>query len=481
MTNKADNDVYYGIIPLLPKDKIYGFWDIFLITSGFSIATWCYVQGGYIATLLGIKAVLFNVFFGMTLVGMFVMLAAIISTRHGIDLWVYQKAIYGHIGVLVFLIPLFIVNWGWYAINAQTFGLSMSKLIGAAGINVTDGAVPWISVIAVFIAWVIAIKGPVAVKKATYVMVPSLFLVGIIILYMVLSQYSISELLAMKPVNGDTYGSQRETYMIVLEWNIAFVFAWFPVLGSLPRLVKTERSSYWGTVAGFGIIMAAFVCIGAITGLVMTQAGQMSNDPTDWLISLGGAKLGLISLFLVGVANVSTGAAGAYCLAISTKILNPNWNYRVVVTVWSVWCAVLTLWGGVWTYYTVFLAVMGATCGPAVGMIIADYFFVRKSKFSMDGLFKVRKSNVYYYTKGFNIVGIIALVVGIASYFFIYDPINYVAKSFLFNYTTACGLSTVISMVVYVVLSRIPALNSYLTSDKRESVSVSASKNQVTV
>lgn len=479
MSNKADDDVYYGIIPLLPKDKIYGFWDIFLITSGFSIATWCYVQGGYVATLLGIKAVLLNVFFSMTLVGMFVMLAAIISTRHGIDLWVYQRAIYGHLGVKVFLIPLFIIDWGWYAINAQTFGGSMSKLIGAAGISVSDGAVPWISLIAVLIGWVIAIKGPVAVKKSTYVMVPSLFLVGIIIVIMVFSQYSFSDLLAMKPVNGNTYGSQMETYMIVLEWNIAFVLAWFPVLGSLPRLVKTERSSYWGTVAGFGIIMAAFVCIGAITGLVMTQSGQMSNDPTDWLISLGGAKLGLISLFLVGVANVSTAAAGAYSLAISTKILNPRWDYRVVVTVWSIWCAVLTLWGGVWTYYTVFLALMGAACGPAVGLIIADYFIVRKSKVSMEGLFQVRKSNVYSYTKGFNIVGVIALAVGIASYFFLYDPIKYVAKSFLFNYTTASGLATVISMVIYVALSKIPALNSYLTSDEREPVSIS--KNQVTV
>lgn len=213
----------------------------------------------------------------------------------------------------------------------------------------------------------------------------------------------------------------------------------------------------------------------------MTQSGLMSNDPTDWFISLGGAKLGLISLFLVGVANVSTAAAGAYSLAISTKILNPRWDYRVVVTVWSIWCAVLTLWGGVWTYYTVFLALMGAACGPALGLIIADYFFVRKSKVSMDGLFQVRKSNVYSYTKGFNIVGVIALAVGITSYFFIYDPIKYVAKSFLFNYTTASGLATVISMVIYVVLSKIPALNSYLTSDERESVSVSVSKNQVTV
>lgn len=477
--SKADDDVYYGIIPLLPKDKIYGFWDIFLITSGFAIATWCYVQGGYVATLLGIKAVILNVFFSMTLAGMFVMLAAIISTRHGIDLWVYQRAIYGHIGVNAFLIPLFIIDWGWYAVNAQTFGASMSKLIGAAGMSVSDGAVPWISVIAVVIGWIIAIKGPVAVKRSTYVMVPSLFLVGILILIMVFSKYSFSDLAAMKPVNANAYGTQWETYMIVLEWNIAFVLAWFPVLGSLPRLVKTERSSYWGTVAGFGIIMAAFVSIGAITGLVMSQSGQMSNDPTDWLISLGGAKLGLISLFLVGVANVTTAAAGAYSLAISTKILNPKWDYRVVVTVWSVWCALLTLWGGVWTYYTVFLAVMGAACGPAIGLIIADYFIVRKSKVSMDGLFQVRKSNVYTYTKGFNIVGLIALVIGIVGYFLLYDPINYAARNFLFNYTTASGLSTALSMVVYVVLSKIPSLKSYLLQD--QSASVQVSKHQATL
>ena len=31
-----------GAVPMLGRERQYGFWDLFLTTSGFSIATWCY-------------------------------------------------------------------------------------------------------------------------------------------------------------------------------------------------------------------------------------------------------------------------------------------------------------------------------------------------------------------------------------------------------------------------------------------------------
>jgi NCS1 family nucleobase:cation symporter-1 len=97
--------------------------------------------------------------------------------------------------------------------------------------------------------------------------------------------------------------------------------------------------------------MALFICIGAITGLIMSQSGILSSDPTDWLIALGGAKLGLIALFLIGVANISTAAAGTYTLCLSTKIIKPEISYLKVAAIWGIWCCILTIWGGAWTYY----------------------------------------------------------------------------------------------------------------------------------
>ena len=51
-----------GIVPMLRSDRQYSFNDLFLTTSGFGIATWCYTQGAYVAQFLGFKQMLINIF-----------------------------------------------------------------------------------------------------------------------------------------------------------------------------------------------------------------------------------------------------------------------------------------------------------------------------------------------------------------------------------------------------------------------------------
>ena len=51
-----------GTVPMLGKERQYGFWDLFLTTSGFAIATWCYTQGAYVAQYLSFKQMLINIF-----------------------------------------------------------------------------------------------------------------------------------------------------------------------------------------------------------------------------------------------------------------------------------------------------------------------------------------------------------------------------------------------------------------------------------
>ena len=36
--DNIDNETYYGIVPLLRKDKIYGFCDVLLVTGAWAIA-----------------------------------------------------------------------------------------------------------------------------------------------------------------------------------------------------------------------------------------------------------------------------------------------------------------------------------------------------------------------------------------------------------------------------------------------------------
>lgn len=56
------DEVFFGVVPLSKKDKIYGFWDIFLVTAGYAIATYCYIQGATVSQMMPLASVIFNVF-----------------------------------------------------------------------------------------------------------------------------------------------------------------------------------------------------------------------------------------------------------------------------------------------------------------------------------------------------------------------------------------------------------------------------------
>ena len=51
-----------GVVPMLKGDRQYSFLDLFLSTSGFAIATWCYTQGAYVAQYLSFSRMLINAF-----------------------------------------------------------------------------------------------------------------------------------------------------------------------------------------------------------------------------------------------------------------------------------------------------------------------------------------------------------------------------------------------------------------------------------
>lgn len=469
--NRVNEEVYYGVIPTTNKDKIYGFWDILLATGAWAIATWCYVHGGTGATILGLKEMLSNTFFGMTLAGLLLCLAVIIPTRYGIDLWVYQKAVFGPKGMIIIAILAIGANFGYEAINAQLYSNSITKIIEATGIHVAPGWSPWIASTCILFGLWIALRGPIAVKKATRIMVPSLMAVGIIIVMLVFSKYSFAELAAIIPINAADYPNRWEAYMVVMEWNIAFIFAWYAALGVLPRLVKTERESYWGHVGGFAMIMAIFICIGAITSLAMlATTGVESVDPTEWLIALGGPALGLLSLIFIGIANITTQAVALYSFTVSTKVLKPEWKYRNVALFWTAWCLILVFWGGVWNYYNTFLSVVGCICGPGVALILVDFYIIRKQRFSMKSLYSRKKSNAYSYTGGFNIPVCIAFICGVITYFLVYDPINAVPRSSIFLYTTATGLAMLVSAATYWILNKIAPIRRYIRKDLEETL-----------
>jgi NCS1 family nucleobase:cation symporter-1 len=61
-------------------------------------------------------------------------------------------------------------------------------------------------------------------------------------------------------------------------------------------------------------------------------------------------------------------------------------------------------------HYT--LETLGAFIGPLFGVLIADFYLIRKQKVAVDDLFTMDEGGKYWYAKGYNKVAVIATVVG---------------------------------------------------------------------
>ena len=462
----ANSEAVFGSVPMLTRERTHGFWAMAALTSVWSLAPWCFTQGGLIISVIGLKAALTNLIGIIVIFSLIYLLTVVIPTRDGIDTWVYQRAVFGNRGYAVLWLVLMLSTWGWEAILSEIYGSSIGSLYSiATGSQMSDMAVLLVGATCVIIGAVIACLGPNVITKISYVVIPGIIIVCAVILYYVFSNYSWSELMALKAIAPS--GSFHENYMLATEWNLAFVCAWYGSLGVLSRLGKSERASYWGYMVGFGVVYALIACVGAIGSIAVSDmTGVYSTDPAEWITEMGGG-IAVRCLVCLIASNISVMGVAMYSLSVSTKVIKPEWKYRTIVILWSAWILFLYFSGIIGDYYNVFLAVVGFIGGPSIMIVLVDYFCVRKRSFSMRDMFEQNKESKYYYTGGFNMVGVVAFICGTIAYFAVYDPIGGIGRNVLFDVFTGTGLSCIVAAVVYYGLSKVPAIRAYLLRDTK--------------
>ena len=464
--DEIGKETYYGIIPVLSEERIYGMKESILVTAGYGIATWCFIQGAFISSVLPFYMAVLATLAGILLFAVPTFLITIVPARFGCDIWVYQRVIYGYRLNFILLLLAVAFGSGWDAVNARVFADSLILVANTFGADLTDSYIPWFGSLCVILGFAIAWFGPAAVKKASFIIIPGLILIGGFMVVMILKQASPAELNRVVPVASGDYGSMKEGLMYVLESNFAYCLAWFSCLGVVPRLMKSERSNIYGHISGMGLIMALFVCIGVLSGTFMNSLGIYSEDPTEALIVIGGPYAGGICLLGIACANISTQALEFYAFSLATKVLKPEWSYRKILIGWLVLVLAMTFSGKIWKYYSNFVSVGGCLYAPIVAIFLMDFIIVRRQRFSLKGAYRIK--NTYQYTHGFNVVVLISVFLGCSVYFLLFDPVIFEARSSLFFVTTATGASFLTAGISYYLLSKIPWCRKYMKIDEVE-------------
>lgn len=467
MNDFIQQETITGIVPMTSKDRQYSFWDLFLSTSGFAIATWCYTQGAYVAQYLTFSQMLINIF-SFNIIWVFIeCLPVLFAVRYGIDLWIWLRAVLGKRGVALLSTVISLANFGWYAVTANLFASSMIHLANNFGLGLEKGIwAPILGTLCVFLGTLIALGGPEVIKGINRFMVIALLVVGLIIVGICFVAVPITDIMNVQPaVQGDL--SPLERFMISGEGNVATAFSWSTQALILPRLAKSERSGYWATSLSYGVVAPFFAATGGVMALAMfVRTGVYESDPTTMLSTLSTPAFALLSLLLVAFANIGTQGTGSYVNCMIVKSGMPKVSYKLMVWIAMVYVSALTIWGGVEEYFGSFISLAAYIQGPIIGMIVVDYFLIRKRKLDLRSAYFLDGHQAYEFTKGFNLVGLSCVFVSLlVAVLFVYNPLTKQIQSSIFLITTGSGFTAIFGGFLYWLASLTP-LKHYMVKDR---------------
>ena len=218
--------------------------------------------------------------------------------------------------------------------------------------------------------------------------------------------------------------NQHLAFMLAVELNVAGGLAWYPMIGNLARLTDTPRASFWPNA--FGLFAAS--TIAAVVG-VFAALTLGSDDPTVWMIPLGGAVLGIAVLAFIAFANLTSMVAEAYAgitaiIGVSERLRRISWP--VLSALFLAPVALICLFPeSVYDNYGRFLSWVAIVVAPMCGVHLVDYYLLRRTRIRLRDLYRPAHESRYGFWSGWNPVAFAAVALGAITYVALLHPVSY--------------------------------------------------------
>jgi purine-cytosine permease-like protein len=292
---------------------------------------------------------------------------------------------------------------------------------------------PFFSILLFICAFLVTVRGPVAIQKYTAVNVPVFMVLMFGLLAIVLFGQGFTKVAHILP--SELFETTSRSFATALELNIGLGFSWLPYLGQYSRLSKTEGGAFKAGFYSYGIIVCIAALVGALAALV---AGSL--NPSDWMFSIAGSWGGFIGLILLSVGNVGAAIFLMYSQAVSFKTVFPkkSWMIAMGTTVPTIF---LLLSSTFYDAFGSFIAVISFIMAVLGGIVVADYFFVKRQRIAIRDLYDTQGS--YTYWKGINPSAVLTVVIGTIVYEGGMGPLN--GSTSVTKATSTSGIPLVIT------------------------------------
>ena len=417
------------LAPTPPEKRTWNMWHLAALWVGMSVCVPTYT----IAASLIEQGMFWWQALLVVALGNLVVLVPMILNGHpgtawGIPFPVLARASFGVLGANVPALLRALVACGWFGIQAWIGGQAIYAVVEA----LSPGAMQWghlgptslgleggpflcfllFWAVNVFFIW----KGTESIKWLETLAAPFLIVMGLALL-----TWAASRAGGFGAILADPPRQDRPPFLSIFWPNItAMVGFWATLSLNIPdftRYARSQKDQLMGQALGLPTTMTLFAFIGiAVTNATVLIFGQAIWDPVQVVMRFDSPVVLVFSLLALSVATLSTNlAANVVSPANDFSNLAPRLiSYKrggyitaglgIAILPWKL---IADTKGYIFTWLIGYSALLG----PVGGIMIADYFLLRRRRLNVPELYM--RGGRYEYSGGANLAAMAALVLAI--------------------------------------------------------------------
>ena len=242
------------------------------------------------------------------------------------------------------------------------------------------------------------------------------------------------------------------------------IFAYFSIIiisfGDFSRYVKDEKNLKKGNLSLIlNLILfsffAVFIVIGsdAFLNLKFEDLDRIFTNPTDIIGKFDNLQITVVVLFFIIIASISTNLVANFIPSqyslinlVPSKLSLKSASYIISIIGFIIGAFWLTLLSQIGLLS--FIDTFGSFFGPLLGVIVVDYYLIKKSSLSNKDLYSAESESVYYYSNGWHIKALYSVILG-----FIFSASTIWNINLMFLQSYAWIIGAFVSSLVYYLLA----------------------------
>jgi nucleobase:cation symporter-1, NCS1 family len=444
------------LAPVSIAKRTWGIYNIAALWIGMSVCIPTYMlASGLISGGMNWWQALMTISLGNLIVLIPMVLNAHAGTKYGIPFPILARASFGVRGSNIPALLRAIVACGWFGIQTWIGGQAINVLV--IQLFPSWALFSWGPAISFIVFWgmnvYFIINGIESIKWLESWGAPFLLVAGLGLLTWAYVQGGGWGPILNQPSKFKTVGEFWRFFIPSLTGMVGF---WATLSLNIPdfsRYAKSQKAQMIGQAIGLPPTMALFAFIGvAVTSATLIIFGQAIWDPVVLLSKFKSPIVIIIALLALLVATLTTNIA-ANVVSPSNDFSNmfpKKINFVKGGMITAVLGIVIMPWkllSDYSAYIFGWLVGYSGFLGPVAGILICDYYIIKKQQLNVIDLYKQKGD--YSYNKGINYRAVIALVSGI-----IVAMIGLLVPTMKFLYDYAWFVGFGVSFLVYYLIMK---------------------------